>query len=449
MRARCAMRRTVLASTGMVTSWHGAGTTAGRPPPYSRPRNWGATRAHCPALVHAGCLACAFKRRYHVVPPDPGARATVSRERTKNAIDQEHRGRGRLPRARSRSVSASQLQAQEWPARPVKIVVAFAPGGSADQLGRLLAAELSTAFGQQFYVENKPGNSGSIGSALIARAEPDGYSLLVAGSGPHLTGPAINPNIGYDPLKDFTHIAMIGGRQLRARRQSCARRRLDRRAGRARPRQAADVVLAGRWLARPSHPGAVQAPGRHRHPARPRPQFRHARRARQSHLHVVHDPADRRRAYPLRRHGRARASRRASATRPIRSIPTFAEQGYPDVRGETWFWLAGPKNLPPGIVSRLNAEVRRIIRLPRTQAYMTQMALTTRDLDPAAVTDFVRQELRTGRRSPRRSACGSNSAGRSGLDAHGLDASSAARTRAAIRPACRRAWRPGPAPPPR
>jgi tripartite-type tricarboxylate transporter receptor subunit TctC len=74
-------------------------------------------------------------------------------------------------------------------------------------------------------------------------------------------------------------------------------------------------------------------------------------------------------------------------------IPTFAEQGYPDVRGETWFWLAGPKNLPPGIVSKLNAEVRRIIRLPNTQAYITQMALTTRDLDPAAVTDFVRQEV--------------------------------------------------------
>src|SRR5580700_1737988 len=107
------------------------------------------------------------------------------------------------------AIPAAQSQAQEWPTRPVKIVVAFAPGGSADQLGRLLAAELSTAFGQQFYVENKPGNSGSIGSAQVARAEPDGYTLLVAGSGPHLTGPAINPNIGYDPLKDFTHIAMI------------------------------------------------------------------------------------------------------------------------------------------------------------------------------------------------------------------------------------------------
>src|SRR5258708_4773975 len=107
------------------------------------------------------------------------------------------------------SISLSPARAQEWPTRPVKIVVAFAPGGSADQLGRLLAAELSTAFGQQFYVENRPGNSGSIGSAQIARSGPDGYSLLVAGSGPHLTGPAINPNIGYDPLDDFTHVAMM------------------------------------------------------------------------------------------------------------------------------------------------------------------------------------------------------------------------------------------------
>jgi tripartite-type tricarboxylate transporter receptor subunit TctC len=102
------------------------------------------------------------------------------------------------------------LCAQEWPSRPVKIVVAFAPGGSADQFGRLMASELSAALKQQFFVENRPGNSGAIGSAQVARAEADGYTLLIGGSGPHLTGPAINPNIGYDPLKDFTHIAMIG-----------------------------------------------------------------------------------------------------------------------------------------------------------------------------------------------------------------------------------------------
>src|SRR5438105_9473329 len=99
-------------------------------------------------------------------------------------------------------------QAQEWPAKPVKIVVPFAAGGSSDQLARLLAGELSAAFRQQFYIENRAGSSGALGAAQVARAEPDGYTFVNAGSGPHLTGPAINPNIGYDPLNDFTHVAM-------------------------------------------------------------------------------------------------------------------------------------------------------------------------------------------------------------------------------------------------
>src|SRR5512134_2929207 len=85
------------------------------------------------------------------------------------------------------------LRAQEWPAaKPVKIVVPFSPGGSSDQLARLLAPELSVAFGQQFFIENRGGSSGSIGAAQVAKSPPDGYTLVNAGSGPHLTSPAIN-----------------------------------------------------------------------------------------------------------------------------------------------------------------------------------------------------------------------------------------------------------------
>ena len=76
-------------------------------------------------------------------------------------------------------------QAQEWPAKPVKIVVPFAAGGSSDQLARLLAGELSAAFKQQFYIENRAGSAGALGSAQVARAEPDGYTFVNAGSGPH------------------------------------------------------------------------------------------------------------------------------------------------------------------------------------------------------------------------------------------------------------------------
>jgi tripartite-type tricarboxylate transporter receptor subunit TctC len=102
-------------------------------------------------------------------------------------------------------------KAQDWPKKPVKIVVAFGPGRTADILGRIVASELSLALSQQFYVENKPGNSGAIGLGQVARAEPDGYTLLIAGAGPHLVGPAVNPNIGYDTMRDFSHTAMIAG----------------------------------------------------------------------------------------------------------------------------------------------------------------------------------------------------------------------------------------------
>jgi tripartite-type tricarboxylate transporter receptor subunit TctC len=109
-----------------------------------------------------------------------------------------------LPRARTDA-------AQAWPAKPVKIVVAFAPGGAADLFARMLAAEMSKTFKQQFYVENIAGSAGAVGSGQVARAPGDGYTLLIGGAGPMLTSPAINPNVGYDTLRDFTHIAMFAG----------------------------------------------------------------------------------------------------------------------------------------------------------------------------------------------------------------------------------------------
>src|ERR1700724_2778723 len=101
--------------------------------------------------------------------------------------------------------------AQVWPSKPVKIVVAFAPGGAADLFARMLTAEMSNTFKQQFYVENVAGSAGAIGSGQVARTSADGYTLLIGGAGPLLTSPAINPNVGYHTLRDFTHIAMIAG----------------------------------------------------------------------------------------------------------------------------------------------------------------------------------------------------------------------------------------------
>jgi tripartite-type tricarboxylate transporter receptor subunit TctC len=101
--------------------------------------------------------------------------------------------------------------AQEWPARPVRIVAPFAAGGSADTLGRIVAERLGEALKQNFFVENRGGAGGLIGSAQVANAEPDGYTFVISGIASHVIAPAINPSAGFDPIKSFTHVAYIGG----------------------------------------------------------------------------------------------------------------------------------------------------------------------------------------------------------------------------------------------
>src|SRR5262249_3191761 len=102
-------------------------------------------------------------------------------------------------------------RAQEWPARPIKPVVPFSPGGTADTLGRVFAQALSERLGQQVYVENRGGAGGMSASAQVARSEPDGYTLVVSGVASHVIAPAASARSDYDPVRDFTHIAYFGG----------------------------------------------------------------------------------------------------------------------------------------------------------------------------------------------------------------------------------------------
>ena len=106
---------------------------------------------------------------------------------------------------------ASAAAAQVWPSKPVRLIVPFAPGGSADTLGRLVAQKLSESFKQTFVVENRGGAGGVIGSELVAKAPADGYTLLVSGVASHGIAPALSKEFPFDPLRDFTHIALFGG----------------------------------------------------------------------------------------------------------------------------------------------------------------------------------------------------------------------------------------------
>ena len=99
----------------------------------------------------------------------------------------------------------------EWPDKPVRVIVPYSAGGANDLLGRVFAEQLSKTFNQQFFVENRTGGGGLIGTAAVARAAPDGYTLEISGMPSHVLAPAMNKNASFDPIKDFTHIAYLGG----------------------------------------------------------------------------------------------------------------------------------------------------------------------------------------------------------------------------------------------
>src|SRR5688572_18918196 len=97
--------------------------------------------------------------------------------------------------------------AQAWPSKPVKVVAAFAPGGVAALLARRMATQLQEALTQPFVVENRAGAGGIIGTDFVAKAAPDGYTLLLTTSAAQGVAPLLQPNVPYDPVKDFTHVA--------------------------------------------------------------------------------------------------------------------------------------------------------------------------------------------------------------------------------------------------
>jgi tripartite-type tricarboxylate transporter receptor subunit TctC len=115
----------------------------------------------------------------------------------------------RAAAAAALALCALAAQAQAWPAKPVHFIVPFPPGGSVDPLARLLGARLQDSLGQQFIVENKPGASGSIGTAFVAKSPPDGYTYVVVFD-THAVNPALIPSLPYDTLKDLAPVMLVG-----------------------------------------------------------------------------------------------------------------------------------------------------------------------------------------------------------------------------------------------
>ena len=112
------------------------------------------------------------------------------------------------------TAAGSAMSQPTWPAKPIKLIVPFTPGGVTDTSGRLIAEQLTKRLGQQVVVENKPGASGNIGTQMVAHAEPDGYTLLLGFDGTLVINPHVFPKVGFDPVKDLAPIGKIGDATL-------------------------------------------------------------------------------------------------------------------------------------------------------------------------------------------------------------------------------------------
>jgi len=287
------------------------------------------------------------------------------------------------------------LAQPDWPSRPIRLVVPYAPGGSSDTLGRLIARQLQDSLKVPVVVENRAGAGGLIGSQQVAKAAPDGYTLVISGIGSHVIAPVEQPG-SFDPMKDFTHIALLGGPPLalvvnaetlyRDFKTFVAMAAADPKGiSWGSPGQGTHGHLTGELLRAAAKLNMVHIAYKGAAPA-------------VQDLLAGQIPAACMTLSSANAHvdsGKLRLLAVSSSARVAAypNAPTLAELGYPQLTGTTWFSLSGPPGIPPAIADRLNAETRAGLASAAARQQMGRESMETTDLDVAGFTRFVAAEI--------------------------------------------------------
>jgi tripartite-type tricarboxylate transporter receptor subunit TctC len=289
------------------------------------------------------------------------------------------------------------LRAQgAWPQKPITLVVPSAPGGTTDFTARLVADSLQRALGQPVVIDNKPGASGNIGNQFVAKARPDGYTLLVAYSGFQVGNPHLFPNAGWDPLKDFTPVVMM----TRAPQVIAIN-------GNLKAITVAELVAFAK-----ANPGklnyASSGNGSIQHIAGElfkqltgtfitHIPYRGAGPAVQDLIGgqvelFITTPAS---VVQHVKTGKLKALAVSSASRlaALPQVPTATEAGLKGFALDSWFALYGPAGLPADVVQTLNTEIGKILAMPDIKRRAEEAGTTVEFMSPAQLGDYTRKEL--------------------------------------------------------
>ncbi len=290
-------------------------------------------------------------------------------------------------------LGAGQAAAQGYPNKPIKVVVGFAAGGAADVIARIITPVLSRNLGQNVIIENRPGADGIIGAEAVARAAPDGYTLLLTPSG-HAINASLYRRVPYDTLGDFAPVVLIGDvpsfvtvnpavpAQSLVELIAFAKTKkadLNYASAASSIQLMTDLMsmMAGIHMTRVAYKGGAPAVT--------------AVIANDVQVFLGSVPT----VLPHIKSGKLRvlAVTTPARTRLAPEVPTVAEAGIPGYDATTWFGVLAPKGTPADVVARLNAEIAKVLADEEVLKRLRDLGLEPAPASPQAFGEFIRSEV--------------------------------------------------------
>ena len=286
--------------------------------------------------------------------------------------------------------------AQPFPSKPIKIIVPYSPGGTTDLVARLVAQKLSERFGQPVLVDNKPGANGMIGTDLVAKSPPDGYTLGIASPGSHAANASLYKTLPYDTVKDFTPVTLaVSAPMLLIAHPSLGVSNVKELIAAAKARPGTISYASGgsgssQHLAMEllkSMAGIDMTHVPYKGSAASYPDLLGG----SVKLEMDVLPT----ALPPVKGGRLKVLATGSAKRlpMLPDVPTVAESGIPGYESSSWYGFVAPANLPPDVLQKLNAEIVRALREPDVMEKLTSAGVIVVAGTPQEFAAHIRSEM--------------------------------------------------------